>query len=189
MSEWIYSCLLQLYPALFRETYGQEARQLFRDLLRDERGFWSRLALWIDLVSSVPLAHGRNTRRLVPVVAPRLVGVPSFCVLEDDPLRPSAILVACALVVAAVSESSVLMSRTRTYRPFPAAAQGAVASRRLNSFVPFKSIMFSCGDDPAEAFGSGVPGNFGHHSKPHRPAHSSSLGARKRILMRRNGSA
>jgi hypothetical protein len=170
MSEWIYSCLLRLYPALFRETYGQEARQLFRDRLRDERGFWSRLGLWIDLffdlVLSVPLAHGRNTRRLVTVVAPRLVGVPSFCVLEDDPLRPSAILLAGALAVAAVSGSSVLMSRTRNYWPFPAAAQGAVASRRLNSFVPFKSIMFSTGDDPAEAFGSGVPGKFGHHSKP-----------------------
>ena len=37
MSEKIYAWLLRLYPSRFREAYGDEAVQLFRDRARDEK--------------------------------------------------------------------------------------------------------------------------------------------------------
>jgi hypothetical protein len=40
MSENIYAWLLRLYPARFREAYGSEALQLFRDRARDKKGFF-----------------------------------------------------------------------------------------------------------------------------------------------------
>ena len=49
MSEKIFSWLLRLYPAHFREAYHEEALQLFRDRLRDERSLLARLRLWCDL--------------------------------------------------------------------------------------------------------------------------------------------
>ena len=50
MSEKIYSLLLRLYPSHFRARYGSEALQLFRDRLRDEKGFWASVRLWSDLL-------------------------------------------------------------------------------------------------------------------------------------------
>ncbi len=68
MSERIYGWLLRLYPAQFRETYGDAALQLFRDRLRDERGFFPRLRLWLDLLTdlavSLPREHASTPRRL-----------------------------------------------------------------------------------------------------------------------------
>ena len=49
MSEKLYAWLLRLYPSHFREDYGEEALRLFRDRARDERGFFPRLRLWLDL--------------------------------------------------------------------------------------------------------------------------------------------
>jgi len=49
MSEKLYAWLLRLYPSRFREDYGEEALRLFRDRARDERGFFPRLRLWLDL--------------------------------------------------------------------------------------------------------------------------------------------
>jgi len=45
MSEKIYACLLRLFPSHFRETYGDEALQLFRDRAHDEKGFSPRVRL------------------------------------------------------------------------------------------------------------------------------------------------
>jgi hypothetical protein len=46
MSEKIYARFLHLYPSRFREAYGEEALQLFRDRARHERGLFRRLRLW-----------------------------------------------------------------------------------------------------------------------------------------------
>jgi hypothetical protein len=169
MSEKIYACLLRLYPASFREAYGDAAIELFRDRLRDERGFWPRLQLWrdlfFDLASPVPLTHRSSERTLVSVSGHRLGGVPSFYVLEDDPLRPSAILFGGVLAVAALSGLSVLIGQTGLYRPF-SAAESAVVSRRLNSFLTAKSPILVPGDDPDQVLGSGVPGEPQPGSKP-----------------------
>jgi len=59
MSEKIYAWLLQLYPSQFREAYGGEALQLFRDRVRDEKGFFSCLRLWLDLIVDLAI-HPRE---------------------------------------------------------------------------------------------------------------------------------
>src|SRR5436305_12982702 len=50
MSEKLFRLLLRLYPFHFRDSYSDEALQLFRDRLRDEKGPSATLRLWCDLV-------------------------------------------------------------------------------------------------------------------------------------------
>jgi Peptidase family S41/N-terminal domain of Peptidase_S41 in eukaryotic IRBP len=170
MSERIYSCLLRLYPASFREAYGDAAMELFRERLRDERGFWRQLQLWfdllLDLVLSVPQTRRCSQRMLVHGPAQKLCGAPLFHVLEDDPLRPSAILFGCILTFAGLSGLSVLIGRTDAYRPLPGGRHSAVASRRLNSFLTVKFPLLSSGGTPDQGFMGGVPGEPKPRSKP-----------------------
>ena len=170
MSERIYSLLLRLYPASFREAYGDAAIELFRDRLRDEPGFWPRLQLWLDLffdlAVSVPRTHHRRDRTLVSVSVLRLGGVPSFSVLEDEPLRPSAIFFGGVLAVAALSGLSMLVGHTSAYRPLPAAARSAVASRRSNALLTAQSTILMSGDGPDHILGSGIPGEPQPDLKP-----------------------
>src|SRR5262249_39142976 len=63
MSEKFYALLLRLYPAQFREDYGNEAMRLFRDRLEDERGFFPRLRLWFDLVCDLTVSIPREYLR------------------------------------------------------------------------------------------------------------------------------
>ena len=74
MSEKLYTLLLRLYPAAFRREYGDAALQLFRDRLRDERGFLPRLRLWLDLLVdlglSLPPEYRRAPSALVPAPMP-----------------------------------------------------------------------------------------------------------------------
>lgn len=170
MSERIYSCLLRLYPASFREAYRDAAMEVFRERLRDERGFWPRVQLWLDLlcdlVLSVPRTRRCSRRTLVHASAQKLCGVPSFYVLEDDPLRPGAILFGCVLALAGLSGLSVLIGRTDSYRSLLAGKHSAVASRRLNSFLPVRSPRLGSGDAPGQALVPGVPGEPNPRSKP-----------------------
>jgi hypothetical protein len=83
MSEKIYALLLRLYPSHFREAYGEESLQLFRDRARDEKGFFLTLRLWLDLLAdlaiSVPREYGYVQPALVASSAQqRLAGVPAF---------------------------------------------------------------------------------------------------------------
>jgi Peptidase family S41 len=85
MSEKLYSLLLQLYPVHFREAYGEEARQLFRDRAKHE----STLRLWLDLLTdlalSLPIQH------LKPI--PQRATVPSlFHFIGAERPRPTALL-------------------------------------------------------------------------------------------------
>ena len=59
MSERIYAWLLRLFPSSFRDAYGEDALQLFRDRSRDERGFLARLRLWLDLLSDTVISVPR----------------------------------------------------------------------------------------------------------------------------------
>lgn len=58
MSEWLYTRLLQLYPAHFRERYADEMSRLFRDRLRHE----NPVRVWMDVLTdalvSIPGQHG-----------------------------------------------------------------------------------------------------------------------------------
>src|SRR5882724_619363 len=97
MSEKLYAWLLRLYPSHFREAYGDEALQLFRDRARDEKGFFRSLRLWLDLLAdlaiSVPREYGYVQPELIGVSAQqRLVGMPAFNILEGKFPRPAALL-------------------------------------------------------------------------------------------------
>jgi hypothetical protein len=91
MSEKIYALLLRLYPAHFRKTYGEEALQLFRDRVRDERGFLSALRLWFDLLADLAISVPRGYRSVSAAVAVSQAqhlwdGTPSFHILEPEAL-------------------------------------------------------------------------------------------------------
>src|SRR5690242_6014542 len=89
MSEKIYDCLLRLFPSHFREAYGDEALQLFRDRARDEKGFFPHIRLWLnllaDLAISVPHQYGYVRPALTGApIQRRLEGAPAFFVLVDE---------------------------------------------------------------------------------------------------------
>jgi len=97
MSEKLYAFFLRLYPARFREEYGEEALQLFRDRSRDEKGFLPRLHLWFDLLFDVTISLPNEyfhlpAPRTVTSVPRRLNGIPTFHVLQGQPVRPGALL-------------------------------------------------------------------------------------------------
>ncbi len=92
MSEKIYVLLLRLHSARFREEYGDEAVQLFRDRARDERGFFGRLRLWLDLLTDLAISIPRGYREMQPRLAGspnpwQADGIPSFRLLGHE--KPS----------------------------------------------------------------------------------------------------
>jgi hypothetical protein len=122
MSEKIYALLLRLYPSHFREAYGQEALQLFRDRVRDEKAFSPRLRLWLDLLAdlivSVPRQHFHVQRALVSAYAQsRLDGIPSFFVLESEPPRFEALLFGGLLSFVALAAIFVPSGQIGNYHP------------------------------------------------------------------------
>lgn len=97
MSEKVYAWLLRLYPGHFREEFGEEALQLFRDRAHEERGLVPRMRLWCDLLAdlaiSLPREYGRPKPADTPAVAERRWdGVPSFRILDGESPRPGALL-------------------------------------------------------------------------------------------------
>lgn len=102
MSEKLYALLLRLYPADFRRVYGEEAMQLLRDRLRDEPGLFARLRLWLDLVAdlafSLPREHRAMRSGMEAAAAHRpSAGMPCFEVLERQPPRAAAVMIAATL--------------------------------------------------------------------------------------------
>ncbi|HLJ49704.1 MAG TPA: S41 family peptidase [Bryobacteraceae bacterium] len=116
MSERIYRCLLGLYPPRFREAYEEAALQLFRDRWRDERGFVSRVRLWLDLFADLAVSLPAEYRRGQPVVQQVADGLPSFQVLGDESPRRGALLAGglLALVVLATFPMSIPHARNYT---------------------------------------------------------------------------
>jgi Bacterial Ig-like domain (group 3) len=91
MSEKIYAWLLRLYPSNFQKAFGEEALQLFRDRARDERGFFSGLRLWLDLLGDLAISIPREYRSVSAAVAVSQAqhlwdGTPSFHILEAEAL-------------------------------------------------------------------------------------------------------
>jgi len=88
MSEKVYAMLLRLHSRRFRDEYGDEAIQLFRDRWRDERGLWGRCRLcWdlaVDLTTSVPLVFG-------DAAAHAPAGSLCFGLISDAPPRREAL--------------------------------------------------------------------------------------------------
>ncbi|HET9805050.1 MAG TPA: S41 family peptidase [Candidatus Acidoferrum sp.] len=108
MSEKLYAWVLRLYPAHFREEYGEEALHLFRDRARDERGFLHRLRLWLDLFLDLTVSLPREylhvpSPRVAASVPRRLEGLPGFYVFQNQAPRPAALLLGGMLSVAVLS--------------------------------------------------------------------------------------
>ncbi len=134
MSEKIYAWLLRLFPSRFREAYGEEALQLFRDRCRDEQGILLRLRLWLDLLGdlalSVPRAYFRVQPELTSYAARlRSGGGPSFLVLEDESLGPGALFFGGVLTFAAVVSFSVLLNHGVKHVPLSALIRPARSRR------------------------------------------------------------
>lgn len=116
MSEKLYSLLLKLYPEHFRRTYGDEALRLVVDRARDEKGFFHRLRLWLDLLADLAVSlpreytKGPATRNLS---ASPVNGAPSFQLLPGRSMNPALLFVALLLTAAGfwICVSAVAHSR------------------------------------------------------------------------------
>src|SRR5579883_44030 len=89
MSEKIYGWLLRLYPRSFREAWGEAAMQLYRDRARDERGFFGRLLLWLDLLADAAVSIPREYRHVSPAFAAVVIrrpgeALPAFQLLGSE---------------------------------------------------------------------------------------------------------
>jgi hypothetical protein len=120
VSEKIYTWLLRLYPSQFRYAYGEEALQLFRDRLRDEKGFFPRLRLWLDLLADLAISVPKQYLHLEPALAgtsaqPRLYGTPSFFVLGDEAPRPGTLFLGGVVTLAALCAFSILLGHPGTH--------------------------------------------------------------------------
>ena len=127
MSEKIYACLLRLFPSHFREAYGDEALQLFRDRARNEKGFFSRVRLWLDLLADLAISIPRQYRYARPAltgapVRQRLEGTPGFFVLVEESPGTGALIFGCALSMIALSLFSILLVHAGNRRPSSASA-------------------------------------------------------------------
>ena len=125
MSEKIYACLLRLFPSHFREAYGDEALQLFRDRARDEKGFFQQVGLWLDLLADLAISVPRQYRYVRPAltgaaVQQRLGSAPAFFVLVDESPGPEALIFGCVLSMIALSAFSILLSHGGNHRPLSA---------------------------------------------------------------------
>ena len=83
--------LLRLYPRRFRESYGEEALQLFRDRMEEERGWLLRSRLWLDLLRDLGAIRIRGYREAAVMSAVAATGqkegIPSFASLEVQALE------------------------------------------------------------------------------------------------------
>jgi Carboxypeptidase regulatory-like domain len=124
MSEKMYTRLFRLYPSRFRKEYEGEALQLLRDRLRDETGFFKRARLLWDLVADVlvglPQAY-RNSYAATEAasLSPNAEGIPSFKVLDEEPLVRGSILLGGALSLATIVAFGFLLSRSIAHLPVP----------------------------------------------------------------------
>jgi hypothetical protein len=124
MFEKMYTRLLRLYPSRFRAEYEGEALQLLRDRLRDERGFFTRGRLLWDLVADVfaglPQAY-RNSYAATEAASLSLnaEGIPSFKVLDEEPIGRGSILLGGTLSLATIAAFGFLLGRSMAHLPVP----------------------------------------------------------------------
>jgi hypothetical protein len=134
MSEKLCRLLLRAYPSRFRRQYGEETMQLFRDRLRDERGAVRRARLWLDLlrdlIASAPREHTRASAHATRP-ARAVGGVPSFLLLEEQPLRPDMFALGTLLALLAVGTFGYLLTHGGNRVVFPAIANPLYRARGL----------------------------------------------------------
>jgi hypothetical protein len=115
MSEKIYGWLLRLYPPRFRERYGEEALQLFRDRAGDETGFLRRLRLWLDLLADLAVSVPREHRYVQPLLQP-VAGLPAFQVLEGESPHFGRLLFGGIVSLVIFAAFPALLSQSKIYR-------------------------------------------------------------------------
>lgn len=163
MSEKIYSWLLRLYPASFREKYGDEALQLFRDRARDERGFVARLRLWLDLAADLAISVPREYYYFEPELVgasadQRLGGIPSFVVIEGGSPRPGALLSGGVLTMLVLTTCSIFLTQEGKYEPrrTPAASSQSHRYEDSSAFGGQASPTGNDGGNGTSSFGRSV---------------------------------
>lgn len=120
MSEKVYAWLLRLYPSQFRQTYGDEALQLFRDRARDEKGFFPSLRLWLDLLVDLAISVPREYFYIQPELIGasalhRVDGVPAFYVLAGESPHPVALLFGSLMSLATLVTFWILLGHAGSY--------------------------------------------------------------------------
>src|SRR5882724_2974682 len=112
MSEKLFLLLFRLYPSHFRNTYGDEALQLFRDRSRDEKEFYAAARLWFDLLADFALTLPRECFQPQPTLIAATIqrpldGVPFFFVLGNKSPSVGAFLAGGVLSLFALGVFSV----------------------------------------------------------------------------------
>jgi hypothetical protein len=121
MSEKMYIRLLRIYPSTFHKKYEREAVQLIRDRFHDETGF-KRVRLWWDLATDLlvglPQAY-RNSYAATEAMSlsSNADGIPTFKVLDKEPLRRGSILVGGTVSLSAIAAFGFVLSRPIAYLP------------------------------------------------------------------------
>jgi hypothetical protein len=139
MFEKIYSYLLRLFPSAFRRHYEEESLRLLRDRASDERGFFRRLRLSFDLIADIigalPQAYRNSYAEVAPagLLSPQFDGVPSFRVLQQEPIRRGTIIIAGALSI-----TSALVTFTYVMEPPPISYREAA---RNGPISPIESVI------------------------------------------------
>jgi hypothetical protein len=123
MSEKIFACLLRIYPSGFREKYGEDVLQLYRDRFRDETGLFPRARLYFDLISDIVVGLPQAYRNTYAAVASTSLaintdGVPSFRVLDKEPLPPGLILLGSIVALMALTGFLFVMGHPTADRSF-----------------------------------------------------------------------
>jgi hypothetical protein len=169
MSEKTYTWFLRLYPKRFREAYGQEAMQLFRDRLRSERGIAARLRLWLDLAFdaafSVPREHWRPRPAMavsVPEKCPD--GIPAFYTLEAGSPRPGALIQGGILSLAIFGAMAFAISHAGTHRTWRGAYSYSGPATLARFFGSGRSIGSGDGDMVMVIGATGQSGGAGSAS-------------------------
>lgn len=118
MSEKIFTFLLRLYPARFRQRFQAEALELFRARLHDERGIQRRVRLWMDLFADFVVGLRLAYRNSYPAAATatQVTGIPAFRMLEEEPLRPGSIVVGGISATAALAFFVYVMSHAPAHQ-------------------------------------------------------------------------
>lgn len=131
MSEKLYARLLKLFPARFRDAYGEDALQLFRDRARDEKGLFPALRLWLDLLADLAISVPREYFYAEPeLLAARQHsgGIPSFYVLGEESPRLGALVFGTLLSLLALATFSALLSHGAINRRSTTASRQRYAS-------------------------------------------------------------
>lgn len=141
MCERIFALLFRLYPPAFRERYQHEALLLCRDRRQHETGTYrsARLAcdLLFDFFAGLPRAwQASYTIATAQSRDPNAPAVPSFSLLQAEPLRPASILLGSMFSITAFSIFVLVLRSTPLY-PLERRALSPIESvmQRLNQPV------------------------------------------------------